>query len=147
MAGLVPVRALSCLHPRGKRNFCWCLALLLVVLTLSVSPVNLTAEKWTRRLRHGAPRRSHSLVVNGHRLVTRGAGSTITIPSCADPGAPENGVKRGTRYTVGSELVFACKERFLLIGSEALQCRYGGERNEHRWNTSLPQCVGGSCLQ
>ena len=139
-----PVRtSFPALHSGSKRNFCLSLTLLLylILFTRSVSPVS-TAEKWTRRLRH-VNRSTHSSILNTYHLVTKRTESAI--PSCRDPGTPENGIRGGTTFTVGSELVFKCKAGFVLRGSEVLTCRYG-QLNELYWDANLPQCVGESCM-
>lgn len=61
--------------------------------------------------------------------------------SCKDPGIPDNGLRTGSSFRVGSQLRFSCKSGFRLRGSRVLTCRRGDE-DEPRWDSRLPQCVG-----
>lgn len=61
--------------------------------------------------------------------------------ACRDPGIPENGMRSGSRFHVGSELTFSCEPGFVLRGSTVLTCRYGNE-DDPRWDADVPRCVG-----
>lgn len=60
---------------------------------------------------------------------------------CGDPGIPENGLRQGNNFYIGSVLFFVCNSGYVLRGSGVLTCRYG-DNNELYWDADLPQCVG-----
>ena len=64
------------------------------------------------------------------------------VPTCDDPGTPENGVRiENTTFYIGTELLFACNSGYVLQGSEVLTCTQG-TNNESHWDEDLPRCVG-----
>lgn len=47
--------------------------------------------------------------------------------SCPDPGEPENGVRFGDTFTVGSEVIFFCDAGYRMEGSAQRFCKGCGE--------------------
>ena len=69
------------------------------------------------------------------RLVTRRAG----LPTCTDPGIPENGYRNGAVFYPGYTVSFGCDPGYNLVGSKAIICTYG--TNEVFWDVDTPKCI------
>lgn len=70
-----------------------------------------------------------------------GDGKNCTEPvRCKDPGAPENGRKDGSKFLMGSEVMFGCDHGYELVGPARLECLETGE-----WHDTLPYCRALSC--
>ncbi|XP_071787239.1 uncharacterized protein [Asterias amurensis] len=73
-----------------------------------------------------------------------GAGQVVTfvVPeseaptSCPDPGEPENGIRQGTAFNVGSDVAFYCNPEYRIEGPSQRVCKQCG-----KWNLKQPQCV------
>ncbi len=79
--------------------------------------------------------------INQHHLLTK-RWTGYSIPCCPDPGIPTNGIRIGSRFSVGSTVSFGCSSGYALRGgSGVLTCRYG-EWNVVEWDGDRPQCVG-----
>lgn len=94
------------------------------------------AIKWTRRADHTEWREHSPSVISKRSTII-----FVNIPSCEDPGIPENGVRIGTGFQIGAVIEFACNPGFVLRGTEVLVCGWG-ELNEPVWDGDPPQCVG-----
>ena len=92
------------------------------------------AIRWTRT-EHTASGASK------HGLSKRATSFQVDTPNCKDPGIPDNGVRIGNIFAVGSMIEFACNPGYLLRGTEVLVCSWS-VLNEPVWDGYPPQCVG-----
>ncbi|KAK9524849.1 hypothetical protein VZT92_017214 [Zoarces viviparus] len=71
-----------------------------------------------------------------------GDGKNCTEPvKCENPGSPEFGLRHGSNFLMGGEVVFGCENGYELIGSARLHCLETGS-----WDESIPYCRALSCL-
>ncbi|XP_043938591.1 inactive serine protease PAMR1 isoform X2 [Protopterus annectens] len=54
---------------------------------------------------------------------------------CRNPGAPSNGIMKGTDFRYGCQVFFSCNPGYKLKGSHVAYCQLDGN-----WSPSVPQC-------
>eukprot|EP00117_Sycon_ciliatum_P036248 scpid11835/ scgid3889/ Sushi, von Willebrand factor type A, EGF and pentraxin domain-containing protein 1 len=64
-----------------------------------------------------------------------GASPVCNLVTCGDPGQPINGVRIGSTFTYGSQVLFECVPGYNLVGLQELTCELSG-----RWSGSPPTC-------
>ncbi|XP_047448268.1 sushi, von Willebrand factor type A, EGF and pentraxin domain-containing protein 1 isoform X2 [Mugil cephalus] len=70
-----------------------------------------------------------------------GDGKNCTEPvKCGNPGSPEFGHREGSKFLMGSVVVFGCDDGYELIGSSRLHCLETG-----MWDDAVPYCRALSC--
>lgn len=117
-------------------------ALVLSILLLILVSNEARTVRWTKRAKH----RHHHSTGESHsdssfRSTSKRHVKVVTIPSCEDPGIPENGIRFGRNLQAGAMVEFACRSGYLLRGASVLMCMWN-EQNELDWDGDTPQCVG-----
>ena len=59
------------------------------------------------------------------------------VINCGDPGTPRNGFRKLSRTTLGSIVVYSCKNGFYLSGDSKRKCL-----SNRQWSGKLPVCKG-----
>ena len=78
-----------------------------------------------------APRLTYKLEIFGHF----GCFLCAAVITCTDPGAPSNGRRQGTDFSIGGEVFYQCDFGYILEGDVRRQCEQDGE-----WSGDLPAC-------
>lgn len=74
------------------------------------------------------------LFYNDKNMTTE-ATTSLSLASCGNPGAPQNGQKRGLRYWPGESVSFVCDPQYHLTGSVIRTCLSSGN-----WSGLQPSC-------
>ncbi|XP_068090442.1 sushi, von Willebrand factor type A, EGF and pentraxin domain-containing protein 1 isoform X2 [Hyperolius riggenbachi] len=62
------------------------------------------------------------------------------IVACGPPPVVKDAVTNGKDFTFGNVVTYTCKEGYILVGLESINCLSTGQ-----WSDSIPQCMAVSC--